>query len=391
MITSRTRGRLTNFVGVTKKRFVNIRGVIDLASIMVGVLIVSIVSAVLLATVFVLIPWAQDEAAQNDLRTASRAEAVLRTTDATLSYDSHPDSEQKEFEVEAITRPTQRMIVDAEINSWIAGIVSETSNIFLLASTGPETFKAINDGDGSFSLPADFVLQLPDAFTSERAQTMLDALASGAVYGAASDDGSPDEYGGSFEDGYATYTILANRENQVSLTRYTGRDSDSADIPNSVSHWGTTYTVTRIGDEAFYGNSLTSVTIGNSVTRIGNEAFAVNSLTSVTIGNSVSDIGIAAFYGNSLTSVTIPDSVTSIGESAFAENFLTSVTIPDSVTSISNGAFYNNELTSVTIGDSVTSINELAFAYNDLESVTIPSSVTYVADNAFEGNPMTAQ
>ena len=45
-------------------------------------------------------------------------------------------------------------------------------------------------------------------------------------------------------------------------------------IPESVEHEGATYSVTSIGDRAFYGcNGLTSVTIGNSVTSIGKEAF----------------------------------------------------------------------------------------------------------------------
>ena len=208
-------------------------------------------------------------------------------------------------------------------------------------------------------------------------------------------------------------------------------------IPSSVTNNGTTYSVTSIGDEAFYlcsgltsvtipnsvtsigdyvfyccssltsvtiGNSvtsigdyafiscsgLTSVTIGNSVTSIGDYAFeGCSSLTSVTIGNSVTSIGYRAFYECSgLTSVTIPNSVTSIGQSAFAYcSGLTSVTIPNSVTSIGNSAFAGcSSLTSVTIPNSVTSIGWYAFAScSSLTSVTIPNSVTLIASSAFEG------
>ena len=44
-------------------------------------------------------------------------------------------------------------------------------------------------------------------------------------------------------------------------------------IPATVDHEGVTYTVTAIGDNAFYGRGLSSVTIPESVTRIGEYAF----------------------------------------------------------------------------------------------------------------------
>ena len=93
-------------------------------------------------------------------------------------------------------------------------------------------------------------------------------------------------------------------------------------IPESITFENSKYSVTSIGDAAFYECiDLTSVTIPNSVTSIGSDAFwGCRSLTSVTIPNSVTSIGDYAFYGCiGLTSVTIPNSVTSIGDRAFAE------------------------------------------------------------------------
>ncbi len=165
----------------------------------------------------------------------------------------------------------------------------------------------------------------------------------------------------------------------------------TANIPETVTYQGTTYSVTSIGTSAFQNcSSLTSVTIPNSVTSIGASAFQnCSSLTSVTIPNSVTSIGNYAFtYCSSLTSVTIPNSVTSIGNYAFRDcSSLTSVTIPNSVTSIGWEAFKNcSSLTSVTIPNSVTSIRSSAF-YNcsSLTSITIPNSVTSIGSSAFYG------
>ena len=160
-------------------------------------------------------------------------------------------------------------------------------------------------------------------------------------------------------------------------------------IPEKFTYEGVEYSVTSIGNYAFYGcTGLTSVTIPNSVTSIGNWAFSRSTgLTSVTIGNSVTSIGEYAFLEcTGLTSVTIPNSVTSIGEYAFLEcTGLTSVTIPNSMTYIRYQVFYGcTGLTSVTIPNSVTSIGDRVFeGCTGLTSVTIPNSVTYIGGSAF--------
>ena len=165
--------------------------------------------------------------------------------------------------------------------------------------------------------------------------------------------------------------------------------SGSVVIPEKFTYEGVEYSVTTIGNFAFFRCSgLTSVTIPNSVTSIGNSAFSrCNSLTSVTIPNSVTSIGNYAFQGcTGLTSVTIPNSVTSIGESSFSQcSGLISVTIPNSVTTIENYAFQEcTGLTSVTIPNSVTYISNYAFyGCTGLTSVTIGSGVKYIYGQAF--------
>ena len=165
----------------------------------------------------------------------------------------------------------------------------------------------------------------------------------------------------------------------------------TVNIPSSVSYNDANYSVTGIGDYAFYGcTGLSSIEIPNSVTSIGEGAFdGCSSLTSIELPNSVTSIGIYAFAECSgLTSIVIPNSVTSIGGSAFSEcTGLTSVTIPNSVTSIGAWAFQScSGLTSVTIPNSVTSIGEGTFqGCSSLTSVTIPNSVTSIGHRAYSG------
>ena len=93
------------------------------------------------------------------------------------------------------------------------------------------------------------------------------------------------------------YNIISSTEKTVEVTSGDNEYSGNVVIPEQVSYNNDIYSVTTIGDYAFYGCSgLTSVTIPNSVTSIGNYAF---------------------YDCSGLTSVTIPNSVTSIGDSAF--------------------------------------------------------------------------
>ena len=204
------------------------------------------------------------------------------------------------------------------------------------------------------------------------------------------------------------------KEAEVTRNPNDSKYSGNIEIPASVTYNEVKYSVTSIGDAAFYGcRGLTSVTIPNSVTSIGNDAFyECSGLTSITIPNSVTSIGENVFYYCSgLTSVIIPNSVTCIGKWAFyacsgltsvtigsgvtsigASAFefcigLTTVIIPNSMTSIGLRTFYGcRGLTSVTISNSVTSIGDRAFSNCiGLTSITIPNSVTSIGYEAFSG------
>ena len=158
---------------------------------------------------------------------------------------------------------------------------------------------------------------------------------------------------------------------------------DDVTIPETVTYNGATYTVTAIGENAFYGSGLTSIEIPNSVTSIGEYAFCgIGSLESISIPYSVSTIGDWAFYGSGgLRRINISySSITSIGEGVFSECYdLTDIDIPHSVTSIGNQAFDGCvHLTHVTIPNSVTSIGDYVFIRCiGLESIQVESGNPY--------------
>ena len=194
-------------------------------------------------------------------------------------------------------------------------------------------------------------------------------------------------------------------------------------IPSYTTNNGITYSITSIGNYAFYGCSgLTSVTIPSSVTNIDAYAYyGCSGLTSFTIPNSVISIGEKSFNGtgwyeaqsdgilyldgwclgykgsNPTGFLNIADGTRQICNYAFSDiagssyicTGLTSVIIPNSVTSIGNYAFYEcSGLTSVTIGNSVTSIGAWCFySCNSISEInTLVNTPPSLGANAFSSN-----
>ncbi|MBR0497960.1 MAG: leucine-rich repeat protein [Paludibacteraceae bacterium] len=146
--------------------------------------------------------------------------------------------------------------------------------------------------------------------------------------------------------GNLKYTITDEEKNQVELSGYEGdKPEGTLNIPATVTINGTEYSVTSIGNHAFWKcNSLQSVTIPNEVTSIGAYAFSTCGLTSVTIPNKVTSIGNHAFeFCYSLQSVTINGNP-KIGTDAFW-NIPATVAINLTASEIGNDywtTFYND-------------------------------------------------
>ena len=168
-------------------------------------------------------------------------------------------------------------------------------------------------------------------------------------------------------------------------------------IPESVTHDGVDYSVTSIGDKAFYGcHYLVSVNISNHITSIGHFAFIdCYKLTSINIPAGITSIEMGVFGGcYALTKVEIHSNAIVSQDYEWLSgkylynilgNYVQEVVIGEEVTEIGKCAFWGyKSLISVTIPNSVTTIGSGAFSgCEKLTSITIPSSVTSIENNPF--------
>ena len=139
-------------------------------------------------------------------------------------------------------------------------------------------------------------------------------------------------------------------------------------IPTTVESDSKTYTVTAIGNAAFYAcENLTTVSFadGSQLTTIGSDAFAnCTNLASITIPDGVTSIGNGAFFETSLTDINIPASVTSIGDRTFKD-----------CANLADVGFAS--------GSKLTTIGDYAFSGTSLTTLDIPASVTSIGESAF--------
>lgn len=222
------------------------------------------------------------------------------------------------------------------------------------------------------------------------------------------------------KEGYGDFDFVQDSVGSTNLilTRfnYNGADTSATaastittpKIPETITLGATTYTVTSIGDAAFFDSyyskcgytsnvagGITEVTIPNSVTSIGARSFARCNLLAT----------VNSYTGDNVSANTLPSSMTSLGAYAFAWDALTAITIPGEVTTFGGnniqGPFVGNStLASITMStpgtfnsdgyivykksgtNSYYYINSVALAHS-FGNLTINNSVNEISKVAF--------
>lgn len=162
-------------------------------------------------------------------------------------------------------------------------------------------------------------------------------------------------------------------------------------IPESVTYEGITYSVTKIGAQAFQNcSSITEVTVGKELKNIGARAFLnCKSFTAMLLPDEFTTMGESAFEGCiKLTVVKLGKSLTAVPAHAFKNCVaLSEMDIPASVKSIGDQAFYNDStIAVVTMREGLETIgNEVFWNNSGVRSFVIPGTVQTIGTNSFYG------
>ena len=191
---------------------------------------------------------------------------------------------------------------------------------------------------------------------------------------------------------------------KMDIDNYAGLTS--VEIPAAVSSGGMTYTITSVGEWAFYfANDLVSATIGNNVLTIKKRALSdCLSLQTIVIGDKVTTIEEMAFTGDtSLTTVTFGENLVNFPNSLLFGNCHKLTTViwntkeaPDFTYYITPFYRYDTgthtttnigqQITSFTFGPNVKYVPAcLCYCMTQLPSVSIPNSVDSIGQYAFCG------
>ena len=202
------------------------------------------------------------------------------------------------------------------------------------------------------------------------------------------------------------YYNLISKVKEAEVTSNPNYYSGSIVIPDRITYEGKEYSVTSIGDMAFYNCvDITSIVIPFSVTSIKSSSFdGCKNISSIILPSNVTTLGSYAFNNcKSLKTISMPSNLEFIGRNAFLKCSELNKVIIDNIGGWcgvsfedleSNPLFYSHhiysdeytEIKDLIIPNGVTCVNENAF-YNcsDILSVTIPNSIEEFKKGAFNG------
>lgn len=189
------------------------------------------------------------------------------------------------------------------------------------------------------------------------------------------------------------YNVLSRADKTCEVGRHDYKDTSFAKgsvvIPPKAIYEGEEYTVTALGDSAFYGNGqMTALSIPETVTTIKKCAISQTlMLFELRIPDSVTEVESRGVYGNrSIGTLVLSSNLREINREAFNGNSgLTAIVIPDAVETIHDDAFnYCARVTRIIFGSGVTTIGKMAFAgLGALQRVSIPANIRQIGDEAF--------
>lgn len=188
---------------------------------------------------------------------------------------------------------------------------------------------------------------------------------------------------------------------EVSLTSVEDKSCTSFVVAETVTYRNKLYSVTSIGEWAFYQcDKLESIILPSSITAIKNNAFAdCTSLSGIDFPINVKVIGSGAFRGcKKLSNIFITQNVESVDGSAFSEcNNLSQIVVDElnPYYSSANGNLYSKDKEILLFSPLGNRFNENALegikriggyafdGHTEITSIQIPSNVVFIGEFAF--------
>ena len=123
-------------------------GVIDLASIMVGIIVIGIIGGVIAATVIAIIPWSQDSAARSNLDAVRTAQSVAK-----MQHHKFLDYADLIAQPGSVLQPSPNVTVRTDIRGtcYISVAISDSGNQYFGTSEGLEVEQITGDTPAAFT------------------------------------------------------------------------------------------------------------------------------------------------------------------------------------------------------------------------------------------------